>query len=90
MNVNDCDLRTVGVVMEKNGVPVAFGAGAAVMGHPAAAIAALANLLGARGQEIPAGTLILSGGITEAVAVAAGDHVSLRVQGMGSTGLRFI
>ena len=84
------DLRTVGIVMEKNGVPVAFGAGAAVLGHPATAIAMLANHLGARGQEIPAGTLILSGGITEAVAVAAGDHVSLRVQGMGSTGLRFI
>lgn len=84
------DLRTVGIVMEKNGVPVAFGAGAAVLGHPATAIAMLANHLGARGQEIPAGTLILSGGITEAVAVTAGDHVSLRVQGMGSTGLRFI
>jgi 2-oxo-3-hexenedioate decarboxylase len=84
------DLRTVGIVMEKNGVPVAFGAGAAVLGHPATAIAMLANHLGARGQEIPAGTLILSGGITEAVAVTTGDHVSLRVQGMGSTGLRFI
>jgi 2-oxo-3-hexenedioate decarboxylase len=50
----------------------------------------LANHLGARGEEIPAGTLILSGGITEAVAVKAGDNVSLRVQGMGSTGLRFV
>jgi 2-oxo-3-hexenedioate decarboxylase len=90
MNVNDCDLRTVGVVMEKNGVPVAFGAGAAVLGHPAAAIAALANHLGARGECIPAGTLILSGGITEAVAVQAGDNVTLRVQGMGSTSIRFV
>ena len=84
------DLRTVGIVMEKNGVPVAFGAGAAVLGHPATAIAMLANHLGARGQEIPAGTLILSGGITEAVAVKAGDHVALKVQGMGSTSLRFV
>jgi 2-oxo-3-hexenedioate decarboxylase len=90
MSVNDCDLRTVGVVMEKNGVPVAFGAGAAVLGHPAAAIAALANHLGARGECIPAGTLILSGGITEAVAVQAGDNVTLRVQGMGSTSMRFV
>lgn len=88
--VASIDLRTVGVVMEKNGEPVAFGAGAAVLGHPAAAIAMLANHLGARGEEIPAGTLILSGGITEAVAVKAGDAVTLRVQGMGSTGLRFV
>ena len=84
------DLRTVGIVLEKNGQPVALGAGAAVLGHPATAIAMLANHLGARGQEIPAGTLILSGGITEAVSVAAGDNVSLHVQGMGSTSMRFV
>lgn len=83
------DLRTVGIVLEKNGQPVALGAGAAVLGHPAAAIAMLANHLGRRGQEIAAGSLILSGGVTEAVAVAAGDHVCLRVQGMGSVSLRF-
>jgi 2-oxo-3-hexenedioate decarboxylase len=85
----EVDLRTVGVVLEKNGVPVAFGAGAAVLGHPAAAIAMLANMLGERGEEIPAGTLILSGGITEAVAVQAGDAINLRVQGMGSVSVRF-
>lgn len=83
------DLRTVGVVLEKNGQPVAMGAGAAVLGHPAAAIAMLANHLGRRGQEIPAGSLILSGGVTEAVAVNAGDNVTLRVQGMGSVSLCF-
>jgi len=87
--VGEVDLRTVGIVLEKNGEPVAFGAGAAVLGHPAAAIAMLANHLGARGQEIPAGSLILSGGVTEAVAVRAGDSVTLRMQGMGSVGLRF-
>lgn len=84
------DLRTVGIVLEKNGEPVALGAAAAVLGHPAAAIAMLANHLGARGQEIPAGSLILSGGVTEAVAVKAGDAINLRVQDMGSTGLRFV
>ncbi|MBS0509008.1 MAG: 2-oxo-3-hexenedioate decarboxylase [Proteobacteria bacterium] len=89
MRVQDVDLRTVGLVLEKNGQPVALGAGAAVLGHPAAAVAALANHLGARGQEIPTGTLILSGGATEAVSVQAGDAVALRVQGMGSVGLRF-
>ena len=84
------DLRTLGVVMEKNGEAVAIGAGAAVLGHPAAAIAMLANHLGARGEELPAGTMILSGGVTEAVAVAAGDHVSLRIQSLGSVSLHFI
>ncbi|MDY0329147.1 MAG: 2-oxo-3-hexenedioate decarboxylase [Thiomonas sp.] len=84
------DLRTCGVVLEKNGEAVALGAGAAVLGHPAAAVAALANHLGRRGHHLPAGTLILSGGVTEAVAVAPGDHVALRVQGMGQVGLRLV
>lgn len=88
-NVADLDLRTTGIVLEKNGEPVAFGAGAAVLGHPAAAIAMLANMLGERGEEIPAGTLILSGGITEAVAVQPGDDVTLRVQDLGSVSVRF-
>lgn len=84
------DLRTIGIVLEKNGEPVAFGAGAAVLGHPAAAVAALVNHLGQRDQALPAGALVLSGGITEAVAVQAGDHVSLRVQHLGSVSLRFV
>lgn len=88
--VDGVDLRTLGIVLEKNGRPVAFGAGAAVLGHPAAAIAMLANHLGARGESIPAGSLILSGGITEAVAVQAGDNVTLRVQDIGSVGVRFV
>ena len=55
---NEVDMRTLGVVMEKNGEIVSLGAGAAVLGHPATAIAMLANHLGARGQEIPALSLI--------------------------------
>jgi 2-oxo-3-hexenedioate decarboxylase len=86
----DVDLRTLGVVMEKNGQIIGLGAGAAVLGHPAAAVVMLANHLGARGEEIPAGSLILSGGITEAVAVERGDNVSLRIQDMGSVGCKFI
>jgi 2-oxo-3-hexenedioate decarboxylase len=88
--VADVDLRTLGVVMEKNGEIVAMGAGAAVLGHPAAAIAMLANSLAERGEEIPAGSLILSGGITEAVSVAPGDNVTLRIQSLGSTSIRFV
>ncbi|HMV55322.1 MAG TPA: 2-oxo-3-hexenedioate decarboxylase, partial [Rhodocyclaceae bacterium] len=87
--IDDLDLRTLGIVLEKNGVPVAIGAGAAVLGHPAAAIAMLANMLGRRGEEIPAGTLILSGGITEAVAVEAGDAITLRIQSLGTVSVRF-
>lgn len=88
--VEDLDLRTLGVVLEKNGQVVAMAAGAAVMGHPAAAIAELANHLGRRGQEIPAGTFIMTGGVTEAIAVQAGDSVNVRFQDLGSVSMRFV
>jgi 2-oxo-3-hexenedioate decarboxylase len=47
-------------------------------------------MLPQREEEIPAGTLILTGGITEAIAVAPGDHVCLRVQDLGALSLRFV
>ncbi len=87
--VEDIDLRTLGVVLEKNGMPFSFGAGAAVLGHPASAVALVVNLLAKRGEGLPAGTLVLTGGITEAVAVKPGDHVELRTQSLGSVSVRF-
>ncbi|PVV08881.1 MAG: 2-oxo-3-hexenedioate decarboxylase [gamma proteobacterium symbiont of Ctena orbiculata] len=86
----DVDMRTLGVVMEKNGQVVELGAGAAVLGHPAASVALLANMLGERDEEIPAGTLILTGGITAAVAMEKGDCLNVRYQGLGSVGMRFV
>ena len=87
---SDVDLRTLGVVVEKNGEIVAIGASAAVLGHPADAVAMLVNHLGARGEALPAGSFVLSGGITEAIAVAAGDNVTVRVQDLGSVSVRFV
>ena len=89
-NVDELDLRTLGVVLEKNGQVVAMAAGAAVLGHPLVAVAMLANHLSARGQAIPAGTFIMTGGVTEAIAVAAGDHVSVRFQDLGQVSMRFV
>lgn len=89
-NVQDLDLRTLGVVLEKNGEVMAMAAGAAVLGHPAAAVAMMANHLGARGQEIPAGSFIMTGGVTEAIAVKAGDNVLVRFQDLGSVSMRFV
>jgi len=86
---SELDLKTLGVVVEKNGEPVALGAGAAVLGHPALSLAMLANLLGERGEEIPAGSFVMTGGITEAVAVAAGDTVTARFQDLGQVSVRF-
>lgn len=86
----DIDLKNMGVVMEINGEVVATGAGAAVLGHPAASVAMLANMLAERGEEIPAGTFIMTGGITAAVTVNKGDSINIRYQGLGTISARFV
>ncbi|WP_110970584.1 2-oxo-3-hexenedioate decarboxylase [Pseudomonas huaxiensis] len=90
LSVQGLDLRNLGVVMERNGRIVATASAAAVLGHPAQSVAMLANMLGERGREIPAGTLILTGGVTEAVAVEAGDNINVRFQHLGSVSMRFV
>lgn len=84
------DMKTLGVVIEINGKVVTTGAGAAVLGHPAASVAMLANMLAERGEVIPAGTFIMTGGITEALPVKAGDSVCVRYQELGTVTMSFI
>jgi 2-oxo-3-hexenedioate decarboxylase len=84
------ELPTLGVVLEKNGEVVSMATGAAVLGNPLAAVAMLANHLGARGREIPAGTFIMTGGVTEAIAVKAGDNVAVRFHDLGTVSMRFV
>lgn len=89
-DVKDLDLKTLGVVMEINGEVVEVGAGAAVLGHPATAIAMLANMLAERGEVLKAGTFILSGAITAAVSVKKGDNVTVKFQDLGTLSFKFI
>ena len=84
------DLQTLGVVMEKNGQVAEVGAGAAVLGDPAAAVAMLVNMLSEHGQPLEAGAVVLSGAITAAIAVQPGDNVLVRGDGIGTVGMRFI
>ncbi|MFC0132482.1 4-oxalocrotonate decarboxylase [Massilia eurypsychrophila] len=83
------DLQSIGMVLRKNGVVTATATGADVLGHPAASVAMLANMLGQRGRAIPAGVLILSGGATEAIQVAAGDQISVEYQWLGTVSMQF-
>ena len=87
--VQDVDLKTTGVVMELNGEVVAMGATAEVLNHPAEAVAFLVRVLHSIGETLPAGSLVLSGAITQAVAVKPGDHIIARFQNFGSVSVRF-
>ncbi|WP_233809932.1 fumarylacetoacetate hydrolase family protein [Paraburkholderia sp. HP33-1] len=83
------DLASVSMQMWKNGAPAGSGVGAAVQGHPAEAVAWLANTLGAFGIPFKAGELILSGSLAPLVPVAAGDRFAMRIDGMGECSITF-
>lgn len=83
-SISDVDLKTLGVVMEINGKIVQTGAGAAVLGHPAASIAMLVNLLAERNESLPAGSFVMIGAITAAETVQKGDAFCVHFQGLGS------
>jgi 2-oxo-3-hexenedioate decarboxylase len=58
-------------------------AGAAVMGHPAASVAWLANQLAAQGESLKAGQLVFSGGVTAPVPVLPDGSVTFEFDGLG-------
>jgi 2-keto-4-pentenoate hydratase len=78
------DLRLAGVVLEHNGDVVATAAGAAALGHPAASVAWLVRSLAAEGEGLRAGQVVLSGGLTAAVPVRAGDVVVASIDRLGT------
>jgi 2-keto-4-pentenoate hydratase len=78
------DLALVGCVFRRNGKIVQTGAGAAVIGSPLHAATWLANTLTARGVVLEPGHVILTGSVTAAVPVAAGDTVSATIDRLGS------
>jgi 2-oxo-3-hexenedioate decarboxylase len=88
--IDTLDVPNLGIVLEKNGEIVATAAGSAVLGHPALSVALLVNMLAQRGEAMPAGTFVMTGGATEAVSVAAGDVVTMRCQHLGSVSMRFV
>jgi 2-oxo-3-hexenedioate decarboxylase len=81
------DLRLVGVVMEQNGEVVATASGAASLGHPAAAVAWLVRSLAAEGEGLRRGDVIISGGLTAATPVRAGDVVVVSIDRIGTVEL---
>jgi 2-oxo-3-hexenedioate decarboxylase len=81
------DLRLVGAVLEHNGQVVATAAGAAALGHPAAAVAWLVRSLAATGEGLRAGQVVFSGGLTAAVPVRPRDVVVASIDRLGSVEL---
>ena len=83
------DLAAAAMQMHKNGQPCGSGTGAAVQGHPAEAVAWLANTLGAQGIPFLAGEVILSGSLAALVPATAGDRFAMQIGGLGGCSISF-
>ena len=83
------DLAAAAMQMWKNGAAAGSGLGSAVQGHPAEAVAWLANTLGAFGIPFKAGEVILSGSLAPLVPAAAGDRFTMQIEGLGGCSVAF-
>ncbi|WP_020631948.1 2-keto-4-pentenoate hydratase [Amycolatopsis alba] len=78
------DLSLEAALLEVDGSIVDTATGAAVLGHPAEALALAANALGARGLALEPGWIVLTGGMTDAVDVRPGSRVAAHFSHLGS------
>ncbi len=84
------DLAAAPMTVWCNGEQVAQGLGSAVQGHPANAVAWLANTLGEFGIPFLAGEMILSGSLAPLLPIKSGDEYTLRIEGIGDAAIRFV
>jgi 2-keto-4-pentenoate hydratase len=80
---SEVDLRLSGVIFERNGLPEKTGALGAVFGNPAIAVSQLVKFLSRKGEKVKAGSVVLTGSITEAIDVHEGDFIRVSICGVG-------
>ncbi|HWE88219.1 MAG TPA: fumarylacetoacetate hydrolase family protein [Pseudonocardiaceae bacterium] len=76
------DLRTIGMLIHRNGEPVVHSCGAAALGHPARSVAWLARRLDELGTPLQAGDIVLSGSLGVSIPVGRGDVFSIQTHGL--------
>jgi 2-keto-4-pentenoate hydratase len=84
------DLKTVSMVLYKNGEKLLSGVGADVLGDPAISVAWLINKLWEYGVTLKKGEIVLSGSLTSALAADAGDDFKVVFPELGEVPLKFV
>jgi 2-oxo-hept-3-ene-1,7-dioate hydratase len=84
------DLRWVGALLYKNAVIEETGLAAAVLNHPAAGVAWLANKIAPYGEGLKPGDIILGGSFTRPTNVARGDVLHADYGPLGGVSMRFV
>jgi 2-oxo-3-hexenedioate decarboxylase len=80
----DMDISNLGMVLSINGTPGEIGSTAAILGHPVRSLVSAARMVASAGEMLNPGDIVLAGGATAAIPMAAGQAVTLEVQNMGS------
>ena len=89
MPVDGLDLAALEGRTLVNGQVAERGRGTAVLGHPAAAVAWLADTLGRHGTALEPGHIVLPGAFARAVPVVAGTRITADIDGLGDTEVVF-
>ncbi|PTQ73542.1 2-oxo-3-hexenedioate decarboxylase [Celeribacter persicus] len=82
----EIDLSNLGMVLSINGRPQEIGSSAAILGNPVRSLVAAARMVASAGEELKAGDIVLAGGATAAIPMAAGQSVLLEVETLGMIG----
>ncbi len=85
----DVDLRWVGAMLSRNGEIEDSGVSGAVLGHPARGVAWLAGKVGAHGDRLEAGEIVLAGSFTKPMWVERGDEIACDYRDLGVITCRF-
>lgn len=77
------DISNLGMILSVNGQARELGSTAAILGHPIRSLIAAARLVEESGETLEAGSIVLAGGATAAVALSAGDFAQLEAEKLG-------
>lgn len=86
----DVDLRWVGALLYQNGSIERSGLAAAILNHPAAGVAWLANKIAPYGESLRPQDVILAGSFTSPVYARAGDTFQIDYGPLGGIPIHFV
>ncbi len=79
----DIDVSNLGLILSVNGKPREFGSTAAILGNPIRSLVAAARMVAESGEELPAGSVVMAGGATAAIALSPGERIELEIEKLG-------
>lgn len=86
----DIDISNLGMILSINGVAGEIGSTAAILGHPVRSLVSAARMVASAGETLNPGDIVLAGGATAAIPMAAGQAVTLDVQNMGTVAFNVV